>query len=134
MATNDAFMKKPIHNFQNNTLTKFNQNGIREWCTYLYCGSGIDKTTSNDLMLIGELFVEDEDKKYITSNSHQSLHGGNKDMYLSIISNDGKQLKYGSFYGYEGVESGSILTFENGYYIFGSTSGNLLKTNNIIKD
>lgn len=130
MATNDAFMKKPIHNFQNNTLTKFNQNGIREWCTYLYCGSGIDKTTYNDLMLIGELFVEDEDKKYITSNSHQSLHGGNKDMYLSIISNDGKQLKYGSFYGYEGVESGSILTFENGYYIFGSTSGNLLKTNN----
>src|SRR5690606_2789881 len=60
-----------------------------------------------------------------TSNSYQRKHGGEKlDVYTSVLSLDGKTLKYASFYGFEGRDAGVTLPTKNGFYIIGTSDLN----------
>src|SRR5690606_36310358 len=59
-----------------------------------------------------------------TQNAYQKQHGGKSDVYTYILSNNGSSLKYGSFYGYDGTDSGVAITTRNGYYIFGNSLDN----------
>ena len=126
VSTNGAYLTTPVSLFENTTLTKFSGNGKRSFTTYLQNGEAIQKTDANDLFITGK--IESSNNNLTTQNAYQKQHGGKADIYTYILSNNGSALKYGSFYGYDGTDSGIAFTTSNGYYIFGNSVGNSAAT------
>ena len=125
VSTNNTYLTTPISTFKNTTLTKFTVDGKRSFTTYLYNGSTIQKTSSNDLLITGQIASTDINLNNLTTqNAYQKQHGGKSDIYTYILSNNGSTLKYGSFYGFDGSDAGIAVTTKNGYYIFGNSIGN----------
>ncbi|KAA5537613.1 T9SS type A sorting domain-containing protein [Paenimyroides baculatum] len=125
IATNNAYLTTPISTFKNTTLTKFTSDGKRSFTTYLHSGRVIQKTNGNDLFITGEIENTIPNLNSLTTqNAYQKQHGGKSDIYTYILSGNDSALKYGSFYGGDGVDSGVAVTTTNGYYIFGSSFGN----------
>jgi len=125
VATNNAYLTTPISTFKNTTLTKFAGDGKRSFTTYLYSGNTIQKTNNNYVFITGEIANSSSNINSLTTqNAYQKQHGGKSDVYTYILSNNGSTLKYGSFYGYDGIDSGIAITTSNGYYIFGNSVGN----------
>lgn len=129
VATSNAYLTTPTSNFKNTTLTKFTNNGQRSFTTYLHSGNAIQKTSGNDLFIIGEIADNNVNLNSLTTqNAYQKQHGGKSDIYTYILSSNNSALKYGSFYGYDGSDSGIAITTANGYYISGNSLGNSTAT------
>jgi len=125
VATNNAYLTTPTSTFKNTALTKFTGDGKRSFTTYLHSGNTIQKTSNNDLFLTGIIESTNSNLNSLTTqNAHQKQHGGKSDVYTYILSNNGSTLKYGSFYGYDGTDSGLAVTTTNGYYVFGKSLAN----------
>lgn len=125
MSTSNTYLTTPAYIGQNNTLTKFSGNGNREWTTYLYGGNVLQKTPNNELLISGYIIEGTQNPaQLITQNAFQSTHGGASDIYMSLFSLDGKDLLYGSYYGYEGEDTGIIYPVKNGVMIYGTSYGN----------
>lgn len=129
VATNNAYLTTPISTFKNTTLTKFAGDGKRSFTTYLHSGNTIQKTSNNDLFITGIIESTNSNLNSLTTqNAYQKQHGGKSDVYTYILSGSNSALKYGSFYGYGGVDSGIAITTRNGYYIFGGSTENPTNT------
>lgn len=129
VATNNAYLTTPISTFKNTALTKFAGDGKRSFTTYLHSGNTIQKTSNNDLFITGIIESTNSNLNNLTTqNAYQKQHGGKSDVYTYILSGSNSALKYGSFYGYGGVDSGVAITTINGYYIFGGSTENPTNT------
>jgi len=129
VASNNAYLTTPVSTFKNTTLTKFTGDGKHSFTTYLHSGNTIQKASSNDIFITGIIESTNSNLNSLTTqNAYQKQHGGKSDVYTYIISNNGSTLKYGSFYGYDGTDSGVAITTTNGYYIFGNSLGNSTAT------
>ena len=127
MSTANTYLSTPVYYAQNNTLTMFSSNGTRVWTTYLYGGNAL-QTQSNELVTSG--YIVDDNaylNSMISSNAYQENHGGKTDVYTSILSNDGKNLIYSSFYGFDGDDDGIVFPVKNGLYVLGITNNNTIK-------
>ncbi|MBA5791189.1 T9SS type A sorting domain-containing protein [Flavobacterium sp. xlx-214] len=125
VSTANIYLVNPPYGDTNNTLTKFNGDGTRAWTTYLYAGDCLLKTAQNDLLLSANMDVTNPNiNKITTPNAYQSTHGGKTDVYSSIISNDGKSLKYGSFYGFDANDNGVTFATKSGYFVYGYSIAN----------
>lgn len=126
IATEDAYLKEPQSTVTNTTVSKFSSDGKRVWSSYIDAGEHLF-SNGKELFITSSLMdgSNKNDQLPTTPNSYQRKHGGEKlDVYTSVLSLDGKTLKYASFYGYEGRDAGVTLPTENGFYIIGTSDLN----------
>lgn len=123
--TNSAFLKEPNSTTGPKTVSKFSQDGKRVWTSFVHGGEYLFGN-ENGLFISSTNNINSQDHLPTTVNSYQTKHGGgNSDVYTSIISLDGSELMYASFYGFEGTDNGVNLPTKNGFYIIGNTNHNL---------
>src|SRR5690554_250051 len=123
IVTEDAYLKEPPSNVTNITVSKFSSEGKRLWSSYIDAGEHLF-SNGKELFITSSLGNNNE-KLPTTPNSYQRKHGGGKlDVYTSILSLEGKNLKYASFYGYKGRDAGTTLPTANGFYIIGTSELN----------
>src|SRR5690554_128715 len=116
--TENAFFQSP----EVNMITKINSTGGRIWSNYTKA-TDIDIDGNNNLLLLGTTYTEiavtpDAYQSTINSNSAQN---STSDAFHQILSSDGSQLLYGSYFGDYGDDTsfkffhksnGELLTME----------------------
>lgn len=126
LVTEGAYLSDPKKTFTNTTLSRFSSDGDRIWTTFIEAGEHVF-SNGKELFVSTSLFnasIKNE-KLITTKNAYQEFHGGNRqDAYTAIYSLDGKQLKYASFYGYDGRDEGVTLPTATGYYVIGKSNFN----------
>jgi len=132
ITTAGAFLEQPPFETENYTLTKFSGNGKREWTTYLYTTGSIFSSFNGDELLISTSVSEQNIKSELltTNSSYQLKNGGLNDIYTCIFSLNGKEMKYSTFYGFEGNDAGFSLPTINGFYTIGHSNKNIKEESN----
>lgn len=126
ITTSGTFLEQPPLEIENHTLTKFSGDGKREWSTYLYTTGSLFASLNGNELFISTSVDEQKIKSNLltTHNSYQFKNGGLNDIYTYIISLNGKEMKYSTFYGYEGNDTGFSLPTVNGFYTIGHSNKN----------
>src|SRR5690606_14524184 len=107
ITTPNCYLNSAPDPTKNTILTKFNGDGKRDWTTYLYAGQALQKNEQNELVVTASIYETNPNILNLTTlDAYQPIHGGKTDIYTSILSNNGKTLKYGSFYGFAGEDNG----------------------------
>ncbi|WLD22601.1 hypothetical protein NU10_07585 [Flavobacterium dauae] len=125
ITTEKAYLREPFGSESPTTISKFSSKGERVWTSYINAGEYMF-SDGKDLFISSSPANGNSEKNLpTTENAHQPKHGGGRsDVYISILSSNGTTLKYASFYGYEGQDSGVTLPTQNGFYIIGSSNLN----------
>lgn len=124
ISTENTYLTEPMAG-NNTTVSKFSSDGKRVWSSYLHAGEHI--FSNGKELIISSSFLNGDNQNNIptTLNAYQQKRGGDKlDAYTFILSLDGRTLKYASFYGYDGRDTGVTLPTKNGFYIIGTTDNN----------
>ena len=103
------------------TLTKFSGDGKRIWASYLYDAETLNITTDDNIMLSGTNILLNN-LPLGTLDAYQKSLKGTEDNITYIISNNGSNLNYLSYYGDYLRENGIAVPSKNGYYILGGTT------------
>src|SRR5690606_3796142 len=128
ITTEKAYLREPFGSESPKTISKFSSKGERVWTTYINAGEYVFSDGKDLFISSSPANGNSERNLPTTENAHQPKHGGGRsDVYISILSSDGTTLKYASFYGYEGQDSGVTLPTQNGFYIIGSSNLNQKK-------
>lgn len=124
LANNEVFLSKAPFSTENHSLTKFSGNGNLEWTTYLPEYGVLFKSIQNDELIISTT-VNSNDKNIVSltsQNAYQTTLNGMQDIFTYTLSLDGKKVNYGTFYGYEGNDTGFTIPTIDGYYTIGYSS------------
>lgn len=126
LATTNAYITDPKKSPVNTTISKFSSDGNRLWTTFIETGEHLFSNGNELFVSASILNPSNKNEEFkTTKNAYQKSHGGNRqDAYTVIYSLDGQQLKYASFYGYDGTDEGVTLPTKTGYYIIGKTNFN----------
>ncbi len=128
ITTEEAYLREPFGSESPKTISKFSSKGERVWTTYINAGEYVFSDGKDLFISSSPANGNSERNLPTTENAHQPKHGGGRsDVYISILSSNGTALKYASFYGYEGQDSGVTLPTQNGFYIIGSSNLNQKK-------
>lgn len=102
------------------TLTKFSGTGTILWTSYLYDSETIYETPDKNLMLSGTN-ASLANLPIATIDAYQQQIKGLNDNITYVITPDGKNITYLSYFGDLHRENGISIPSKNGYYVIGST-------------
>jgi len=109
------------------TVTAFSGKGARKWTTYVETGDMIEKSADGKQLFITATtvdFFKNDPFVKTTRNAYQPDGGGTSDILTYTLSTDGKQVKYATWYGFKGYDTGITLPAPKGYYTIGFSQYN----------
>ena len=121
--TKGAFLTSQVSLSQYDiTATKFSSLGKRLWTSFLYYGETIEQPfDTNELFISGTLLNNITNvTSLVSKDGYQTNPGTLKpDNYHFTMSLDGSKMNYGTFYGFNGADMGTVFATKNGYYVVG---------------
>lgn len=125
-ATKGAY--RPVFNGSGmgRTISCFSGKGSRKWTSYIETGDMLRKALDGTQLFLSSTADPLKNPVNIntTPNAYQQTPGGLNDVLTSVLSTDGSQLTYTSWYGFKGNDSGITLPTINGYYVLGFSQNN----------
>lgn len=108
------------------TVSCFSGKGLRKWTTYIEAGDMLQKSFDKKYLVLTATLDSSKEARLIktTQNAYQQVPGGANDILTYMLSSDGTQIKYSSWYGFKGNDTGITVPTLKGYYIIGFSQHN----------
>lgn len=108
------------------TVTCFSGKGTRKWTTYIEAGDMLKKSFDEKQLFLTATADVSKDGQLVrtTQNAYQKAPGGLNDVLTCILSADGKEMSYSSWYGFSGNDTGITVPTNKGYYLIGFSQSN----------